>query len=209
MLTKVHLEVDDNTEAIVLKRRNKRIVPYTMIGNGIGIRIMEKYNLKPIDTLREMSKFTKSEMTFFMLLRDNLDWDNKSLVVRLPMKKFNSTIKQHIKVGFKRLHEKDLVRRVKRGVYMINPAMILPPHSTELEQITIWNNCKSIHTKDVESKPKHKPKSKQPTKLLYEYNGQILDLTDEGKKFITIENDYGEEETVSRNWVMSNCSRIE
>lgn len=51
-----------------------------------------------------------------------------------------STQKQYIKNGYKELFEKDLVRRVKRGHYMVNPNAIITDYA---KQMAVWETLPS------------------------------------------------------------------
>lgn len=126
-------------------KKSKRIIPYRMIGVGIGSKIMKEREIKPRDLLEEMAEFTKPEMFLFILLKRSLSWDCESTVARVQSKFLNGTEKQYVKKGYKLLYEKDIVRRVKRGTYMINPAMIIP--LKEEEQIDLWNSLEPHKTK--------------------------------------------------------------
>jgi len=149
--------------------------------------------VKTVDALDEMSKFTKPEMEFFMLLKNSLIRPYKTLVVRLNTKGFNGTTKQHVKIGYQRLYKKDLVRRVKRGVYMINPSMILMTDEDRSVQETIWINCE----------PFIKPKPK-PIRLLYAYDSNIIDISDTSAEVFPLDSydTYGEQEYVTRDRVI-------
>ena len=150
-MTNVSLQLDDKHQAIVIEKENKRITPYLMVGNGIKGKRMK---LEAIDLLDEMSKFSSSEMKFFMLLKEHLPWDCETTVVKLDNKSLTTTMKQHVKVGYLKLHKKDLVRRVKRGSYMINPSAIIP--LKENEAIKLWRSLTKYG--DVPTKkPKPKP----------------------------------------------------
>ena len=54
------------------------------------------------------------------------------------MKELNNVQQQQFQKGFKELNEKNLMRRVKRSHYMINPNALIP--SEYDEAIDIWSS---------------------------------------------------------------------
>lgn len=109
---------------------------YLRIGNGT----MNKHNIQAIDLLKELADSSKAEQYLLLAIKDGITWENKySPIVRVLGD--TTTQKQYIKSGYKSLNERNLVRRIKRGYYMINPNALIP---IDYEQaIKDWNCVES------------------------------------------------------------------
>ena len=114
-------------EKLVIQTDNKiKDLPYLKVGNGkTGIH-GESMNL-----IQEMAKMTKPEQVMFALLEKGLDyWDERSInKVKLNMDELSSTEKQYIKRAYPLLEAKGIIIRSSRGVYQINPRLILAKDS--------------------------------------------------------------------------------
>ena len=110
---------------------------YYKIGNGVRNTFMkneEKYIA--IDAIKAMSEMSPQELWFINLLKDNvvlieeradrgykLRTSAKSIVLSNTLSKSE---KQKLKVAYRRLSEKNLVKRIKRQHYMLNPNFFIP-----------------------------------------------------------------------------------
>jgi len=120
------------TKIKVLKQPN-----YFKTGDGT----MNKHNIKSIDLLQEMDNMTSNSRKFLLMIKENMIFD-KELNSRLFIVKViggTNYQKKIIKEGYKELSAKDLVRRVKRGYYMLNPNAIITNYEA---QVTEWNKLK-------------------------------------------------------------------
>ena len=107
---------------------------------GMGRNLMKrKHKLKPIDLLSEMANMTSNEAFAFITLRDSLNWDTLtkqySLTIIPNQSEFTTYQQKQFKLGVKSLIDKDLVKRIKRGSYMINPMAIVPSNFEEAEKV--------------------------------------------------------------------------
>jgi len=107
--------------------------PFTMIGA----------NMKDsIDLLREIANMSACEKVCFFTIRDNIRYDATSrrfiYQVKPDFHLLSNSDKAKFRKGFKLLEDKDLVRRVSLGVYMINPKAIIP--NDFQEELSIWNS---------------------------------------------------------------------
>ena len=107
---------------------------------GMGRNLMKrKHKLKPIDLLSEMANMTSNEAFAFITLRDSLNWDTLtkqySLTIIPNQSEFTTYQQKQFKLGVKSLIDKDLVKRIKRGSYMINPMAIIPSNFEEAEKL--------------------------------------------------------------------------
>lgn len=120
----------------------KVFIPLTgeviLIGTGRNL-MKRKHKLKPIDLLSEMANMTSNESFAFITLRDSLNWDTLtkqySLTIIPNQSEFTTYQQKQFKLGVKSLIDKDLVKRIKRGSYMINPMAIIPSNFEEAEKL--------------------------------------------------------------------------
>lgn len=106
---------------------------YYKVGNGT----MNKHGLQSIDLLDEVIKSNKAEQYVIQLLKDLTTYDSPDGVVVIPTHQMTETQKRSFRKGYKTLRERGLVRRVKRGEYMINPnALILNSYKQSMIE---WN----------------------------------------------------------------------
>ncbi len=134
-MTQVTLEADE-----MLEVKRKKVVQdkpsYQMIGRGT---MSHKLKVKSIDLLQAVADMTSDEKFCFFQIKDKIVFDpyklrtdvkNKSgdydYQIRIYSKNYTQTQRNMFSRGYKRLREKDIVRRVKRGTYMINPAGLIP-----------------------------------------------------------------------------------
>jgi hypothetical protein len=108
--------------------------PYIKVGNGNT----NKYGVKSMDLIKEMTTLSPSALKVIGWIKDGMTWDpiaeSVNFVVEVSLK--NSKDKLALKRGFKELHARDIVRRVKRGHYMINPNAIITDYNA---QMAVWD----------------------------------------------------------------------
>ena len=109
---------------------------------GTGRTFMDNKRLPAVDLLYEMSIMTKKESYAFLALRNAITYDtySRSYSLYIPMVQTDMTPyqKKLFQSGITLLIKKDLVRRVKRGIYLINPMAIVPNKDFDLAE-QIWN----------------------------------------------------------------------
>ena len=94
---------------------------YFMIGNGT----MNKHRIYGIDLLTEIVNSSKAGQYLILAIKDGITYMNEYN----PVVKVVGTTKYEqnmIIAGYKELVERDLVRRVKKAHYMINPNALVP-----------------------------------------------------------------------------------
>lgn len=123
-------------ETVGIEKRRAKKPNYFMIGNGT----MNKHKIYGIDLLKELTECSKAGQFLILQIKDGINHINGyHHVVKVDRKELTSTECQYLAKGYKELVEKDLVRRVKRGHYMINPNALVP---VDYEQaLEDWNNC--------------------------------------------------------------------
>lgn len=104
-----------------------------MVGDGT----VNKDGLQSIDLLREMAKASKAEQYLLLAIINGVSYKNGyNPVVKVIGD--TSTHKQYIITGYKELHNKGLVKRIKKSHYMINPNALIPLDYDEA--IELWDS---------------------------------------------------------------------
>ena len=112
---------------------------YFMIGNGT----MNKHKIYGIDLLRELANSTKAEQFLLLAIKDGICYGNDySPIVKVIPE--TETQRQYIKLGYKSLSARELVIRIKKSHYMINPNALIP---IDYEgSLRIWEEAVNKHT---------------------------------------------------------------
>ena len=107
---------------------------YYRIGNGT----MNKYKIQAVDLITELIRCGKPAQTTLGWIKDGMVWNRYDERIDFIVKVVPEVdaSKQVLKKGFKELYSKDLVRRVRRGHYMINPNAMMTDYS---EQLKVWD----------------------------------------------------------------------
>ena len=118
-----NITLRDDEELSMQKKKKYLPTPnYYKVGNGT---YSSRYNMSSIDLMNEILEMTVPEAWLLRLLKDNLiGYD--STEVSLVDVALTDSDKQKLKIAYKRLRDKDLVRRIKRQHYMINPVALIP-----------------------------------------------------------------------------------
>lgn len=139
-------------KSLVAKLINNEVKPYfNMVGNGKKNNLLGK-GIMAMDLILEMTKLTDQEQFLIREMRLNLihkegisdsgqAFNYPTNVAKITGKNYTDSEKQRIKTGFKRLKEKDIVKRVKREHYIFNPQFIIPFNYSEAEEL--WNSISS------------------------------------------------------------------
>jgi hypothetical protein len=127
--------LEDNEVLVKKKVYNKAEPNYLRIGNGT----MNKHKIQSIDLLTVGFNSSLAAQWLILKIKDGINWDNEySPVVKITPE--NNAEKQKLLRGYKELHQKDIVRRVKQGYYMINPNALIP--LDYLSAINTWEASK-------------------------------------------------------------------
>jgi len=112
----------------------EQIPRYYKLGNGVKNTFMKNHT--PIDAITEMSNMSPQELWTLKKIRDNLklieDKIHEQVKYRTSCKavvinsEMTNAEKQKFKTGYKRLHEKNILKRIKRQHYMLNPDFLVP-----------------------------------------------------------------------------------
>ena len=128
-------------EQVTVEEKQKRATKpnYFMIGNGT----MNKHKIYGIDLLKELANSTKAEQFLLLAIKDGICYGNDySPIVKVIPE--TETQRQYIKLGYKSLLARELVIRVKKSHYMINPNALIP---IDYEgSLRIWEEAVNKHT---------------------------------------------------------------
>ena len=112
-----------DSEEVSIQRKQKLATKpnYFMIGNGT----MNKHKIYGIDLLRELANSTKAEQFLLLAIKDGICYGNdyNPVVKVIGETKYQQNM---ITEGYKSLAARELVIRVKKSHYMINPNALIP-----------------------------------------------------------------------------------
>lgn len=121
-------------ESVTISRDKKSSIPnYFRIGNGT----MNKHKIQAINLVKASNACSSVGRWLIDRIMDGIGYDNDYC----PVVKIVGTTtaeRSYLKKGYKELHEKGLVKRVKRGHYMINPNALIPVDYEAA--LKIWNS---------------------------------------------------------------------
>ena len=121
-------------ERLVKEKHNVKQPNYFRIGNGT----MNKHNIKAINLIAELCTMSDSGRYLVNMIQERMVYNPYDNMVEFAVRVEADTDaeKKRLTRGFKELYEKDLVRRVKRGHYMLNPNAIITDYD---RQIVVWD----------------------------------------------------------------------
>ena len=134
----IHNLILKEDETLSIKKKVLDDTPrFFMIGNGT----MNKNNIQSINLTKEIINSSKRAQRVIEWIIDGMTWNYIDEQIEFVIKIVPATDadKQTLLKGFKELYDRDLVRRVKRSHYMINPHAIITDHK---KQLKVWNTCK-------------------------------------------------------------------
>ena len=130
--------------------------PFILIGNG---RYKTNEGYKSMDAIDVISKLTKVEVAIVQYMKniliDQHQWNinnptsqdkYRASVVQVPIIEalaMNSYLKKGMAKSYKNLVDMNILIRIRRNVYMINPNFIIPPENYK-EANDEWEKIKQI-----------------------------------------------------------------
>jgi len=104
-----------------------------------------KHGIKAIDLLREMDNMTSAERKVLLEIKDRMEYDPYTGQINFVVKYIPETEqeKRQLQKTYPLLWRRDLVRRVKKSHYMINPNALITSYKL---QIKVWENLKQYQT---------------------------------------------------------------
>ena len=140
-----HLMMPENGESIEITRRTKAKEPlpsYTMVGNGIATK-----HGTSLDVLKVCGELNQAEIKLLCFFRDVFaknamnKKENPNKIEPLSWAEFDKYLATALKKNYVHMEYMDVVIRVKRGIYMVNPLMFIP--STNFTKILAeWQQYK-------------------------------------------------------------------
>ena len=137
----------DSDEVIEISRKKRIREPYpgfTIFGNGKETR----NGGKSMDILDICQQLNTGEMRLMQFFRDEVESnkahreDNPNRVVPTNSGSMTTYLKIALKKNFPHMECLGILKRMYRGVYMMNPGLFIPP--SNVANITrIWNDIKS------------------------------------------------------------------
>ena len=139
-----HINLKEDESLVVQKNKERTRGPnYYKVGNGT----MNKDKVKARDFIGELISLGKPAQKVIGWIKDGMTYNAYTEKVDFVVKVVATTPmdKKNLKIGLKELFEKDLVRRVKRGYYMIDPHALIVDYKKQLE---IWDSLDTKTSKD-------------------------------------------------------------
>ena len=105
------------------------------------------WEVQGINFVQELCAMSKAEQRVISMIEDGIKWDDKlklyDYVVSINQFDFDDRSQYNaFSRGYNLLFKKDLVRRVAKGKYMINPSVLIPSKAAEYFH-KIWNDANS------------------------------------------------------------------
>ena len=126
MEVNVKTDSGESLELIPRKIHKEKFTPFYMIGKAGYSKITGG---SIVDAMKEILKFNKGEQWMMGIIFE--DGENHNLQCVIRGKALSKTDKNKLSVAYKSLREKDIIRRVKREYYMVNPTFLVPSKDRE------------------------------------------------------------------------------
>lgn len=146
------LKADETLDVRVSKRKKSNTPPYLIIGNGKSNRHFKDAPVR--DTLRDIGSLSPQQLDIFLHFRDVIvDNHIRSIQAKSINAHPNTVIlssseqdeeAKKIKAllrannNAKKMQEQGLIKKVKSGVYMVNPFVIIPSDHFQ-EVVDAWD----------------------------------------------------------------------
>ena len=116
----LYAELPDGAHAKIFKPTSRP--PFTMVGDGTSNRIGDT-----MDFITILAELPADERFMMKLVYQRSDAGRR--IARIDYSGITTTDKRKMSTAYTKLRSKDYIRRWSRGVYMINPRLILPQDS--------------------------------------------------------------------------------
>ena len=123
----------NRTDTVEVKSTSRGTPNFFRVGNGT----MNKKKIQSINLLQEMANASKAAQYLLLGITNGIEYSNDYhyVVKVIPT---TETQKSYLKQGYKELVQKNLVKRVKRSHYMINPDALIPLEYEEAKKL--WDS---------------------------------------------------------------------
>ena len=135
--------VPEKGETIEVTHRNKfpePLLPYNIMGNGFTNR-----HGTSMDAIDICAQLNTSEIKLLQFLRDQFTLNSirkeelPSVVRPTRCEGFTDYLKTALRKNYAHLEYVGVLRRLKRGEYIINPGMLMPSRNY-LQAMSLWNS---------------------------------------------------------------------
>lgn len=159
-ITQEKLDLADKTimlklksnQSVSVKTDNQESLPFYKISKQKKELTVESitnrriWDVKGINFLQELCMMSKSELRVIALIEERIGWDESlqtyNYIANISQYDFPSLAEyKQFSSGYRTLFKRDIVRRVGKAAYMINPAMLIPSGETAYFN-QIWNTSK-------------------------------------------------------------------
>lgn len=127
---------------VIRKKKQKEPYPgYTILGNGKETR----NGGKSMDVFAVCKQLNTAEMNLVQFFRDEIErlkaGKEKIVNIVVPAKcdEWTEYLKIALKKNYAHMNCVGIIRRVKRGTYMINPLLFIPPWDMQVH-LDMWND---------------------------------------------------------------------
>ena len=135
----------DEVIEITRKKKVRESYPgFTIFGNGKETR----NGGKSMDIIEVFKQLNTGEMCLLQFFRDEIEVskilgeDNPNKVVPARSEKITPYLKIALKKNFPHMECLGIIKRIKRGTYMLNPSLFIPPKEPGKLR-TVWDNIDS------------------------------------------------------------------
>ena len=135
-MTKIIVDMAMGEEALIStqRKRNYKIPPFQCIGAS-G---MSKFKIKGLDLPPIVKNLSKPANHFFWQAVEDKSSETNEVVIR--GKSLSKSQKNQLSRVYAELHKANLIKRVKREHYMVNPKAALPNFNNFESCWTQWEN---------------------------------------------------------------------
>ena len=132
----IHNIILSKDESLEVKKKHPTKQPnYLKMGTGK----MNKHNIESINLLNVMLNVTSASRRLIVTITDNMQYDaeTKEIIFIVRVRSDIDIPAQQLKRAYKELNKLNIVRRVKRGYYMVNPHSVITDYE---KQIAVWDS---------------------------------------------------------------------
>lgn len=138
------LRSDEVVEITTKKKKHEAYPGYTILGNGKATR----KGGQSMDILNICKELNRAEMNLLQFIRDELEHNkmrkekNVNLVTPSRSEEWTVYLKTALKKNYPHMECLRIIQRVKRGTYMINPYLFIPPYDVDFHK-EVWDKLES------------------------------------------------------------------
>ena len=135
------IEIDEVVEVTRKKRIREPFPGFTIFGNGKET----KHGGKSMDILDVCKQLNTAEMNLLQTMRDAIEKakanseKNVNVVTPAKLEDWTTYLGTALKKNYPHMNCLGIIRRVRRGTYMINPLLFIPPKDMKFH-LEVWDN---------------------------------------------------------------------